>query len=88
MDLTKLPVIEGFVNNSIKAIERKIDGVFERAKKSVIKRVFHISLLGLSILCVLAGVIMFLSRFFPTDLVLIVVGALFLYAYLIINSMQ
>lgn len=86
--LRRLPIDEKAVAETVKNIERKVGSFIKSGKKEASKRTVLAVLLALSIICVVSGLVMFLSRFFSTDLILLVFGVLFLYSYLIMSSVK
>ncbi|MBW2980081.1 hypothetical protein KY360_01515 [Candidatus Woesearchaeota archaeon] len=80
--------VEHFVNGYAKAIERKVDLLVERVDNIFLRKALQVIFLAFSITSVMVGVILFFSRFFPLDVILIVSGGLCLYLTLLFKMMR
>jgi hypothetical protein len=72
----------------IGTIENIINYNIVKARKTLLKIAIQFILFAVSLVFLLSGVVLFFSRFFPMDLVLVLGGALILYAALLFNVIK
>ncbi len=80
-------IIDKFIDG-IRILDRRIDHSVDRVKKRFLKTILYMLFLGFSITFTTVGVILFFSRFFSLDIVLICAGALFLYIALMFHIIR
>ena len=80
--------VEDTINNYAMAIERKVDFLIKNVDSVFLKKALQVIFLALSITSVMAGIVLFFSRFFPLDATLIVLGGLCLYVILLFKMMK
>lgn len=68
--------------------ERKIKYEIRRAKRNLVLYLIQTTLMGIGVLLILAGVIIFITRFFPVEFVLLGVGLVITYLAFIIKIMK
>ncbi|MFC1704966.1 hypothetical protein ACFLZ6_01405, partial [Nanoarchaeota archaeon] len=69
-------------------VDRKVDYSVEKIKRRMMRSVLQALFLGLSIVLMLAGSAVFLSRFFPPELIILGEGVFCLYVYIIISLIK
>mgnify|MGYP006289840291 CR=1 FL=1 len=79
-----LDSFERFKNDA----ERRAVHEANKIKRRIIMEFFQWSFFALSLLLVLAGVLLFFTRFFPGDLVILVSGVILLYVAMIIGLLK
>ncbi len=77
--------LEGIIARAVSSTERMIMGRVKRIKRMIILSLWSFLLFGISALLLVGGIVFFFVRFFPPDLVLIVMGAVILYVALLIG---
>jgi len=76
--LLKIFSAENHIDKISKKIEFKIDRIIRKTKRKIFATVFSLLFLALSIISLSVGGIIFLNRFIPADILLILAGVLFL----------
>jgi len=83
-----MDIAENKLEGRMRGLERRIGQVFARFKRRIYKSVFEMVFWILSVVLLFGGLSLFLSRFFPLDLVIIGFGLLSIYIALIVRMIK
>lgn len=76
------------VNNQMKEIEKRLNWRINKLKRSFKHTFLYLLFVLLTVGFLSAGLVIFLNRFFPLDVILLVFGAMFAVCALIFNVLE